>query len=553
MIGACWRALGVDPAAHALLHRTFWDLSRRGGSALVAKRGDARKSTMTAVYVTYASLGLLSGLTVLFGGARDAIATQVCGTALVLLAVAVVADFASVVVAPGDDEVLFHLPISSRTYLAARMTVAARHTMQMALAFAAGPSIIAGFTFRDPVFAATLTLAVVLSGWFALLLSFVIYRAALRWFGGERLRTTLAYLPGIISLVASLGPQLLINSSRAPGVPISAWKPLGDWALLFPPAWFAALPSLASGALSGPLVIRGVFALASLPLGLAILLRALGGSFLADLIRLVGAKDGGPVSAKAAMRPLAPGRGARRLLGIDSDEARAGYLLAVGAFRSRESKSRTFPLLLLPIAMVSIGLFRRSAPSVVSPIFGVFFLGASAGSLLAILPFHEHRDAGWIHEALPIRRYGDYYLGVVEALLFRLVGPWMAAVVAIAIVMDPTRPGIGLVLHALTGSMLAVPAYAASEDDPPFSRTFSPGDQKGRVMIYVLNMVGLCVIAGIGLALRTLAPWALPLSAMAFLLVFVVWMRAIRNRLNRHPPDFLRAARWSPSPTSSRP
>ena len=139
MIGFVARALGVDPVAHRLLHKTFWDLSRRGGSALIAKRGDVRKSSMTAVYFTYGGLGLLSGMGAFFGTPRDGVATQVCGTALVLLAIAIVADFASVVIAPGDDEVLFHLPISSRTYLAARITVAALHTLQMALAFGAGP------------------------------------------------------------------------------------------------------------------------------------------------------------------------------------------------------------------------------------------------------------------------------------------------------------------------------------------------------------------------------------------------------------------------------
>ncbi len=296
MIGAALRVLGVDPEAHALLHKTFWDLSRRGGSSIVARRGDARKSTMTAVYITYGALGLLSGLGAMFGGDRDVVATQVCGTALVLLAIAVVADFASVVVAPGDDEVLFHLPISSRTYLAARLTVAARHTAQMALAFAVAPALVAGFAFHDAPFAAALVVSVVLAGWFALLLSFVIYRAALRWLGGERLRTSLAYLPGIISLVASLAPQFLMKPAVDPGARVATWRPLGDWAVFFPPAWFSALPTLSTGAFSTTLWMRAALAILSLPIGLAILLKALGGSFLADLIQLVGAKDGGAVS-----------------------------------------------------------------------------------------------------------------------------------------------------------------------------------------------------------------------------------------------------------------
>jgi hypothetical protein len=122
----------------------------------------------------------------------------------------------------------------------------------------------------------------------------------------------------------------------------------------------------------------------------------------------------------------------------------------------------------------------------------------------------------------------------------------MAAVVALAIAMDPSPAGIGMVLHALTGSMLAVPAYASAEDDPPFSRMFVPGDQKGRVAIYLLNMLGLVVVAAVGVALRTFAPSLLPVSAAVFLLGFVLWMHAIRLRLNRRPPAFLWPATWRP-------
>ncbi len=194
------------------------------------------------------------------------------------------------------------------------------------------------------------------------------------------------------------------------------------------------------------------------------------------------------------------------------------------------------------MAMVALGLF-RTGPSILSgPLFGIYFLGASAGSLLSIVPFHEHREAGWLHAALPIRRYGDYYFGVVAALMFRLVGPWMVTILIVAIALDPTAVGIGLVLHAATGSLLAIPAYAMIEDDPPFSRMFVPGDQKGRVVVYLFNMLGLIVLATLGILLRRYEPMGLAATPVLFVIGFLVWMRAIRRRLNRHPPDFLCAA-----------
>lgn len=543
MIGFVARALGVDPEAHRLLHRTFWDLSRRGGSALVARRQDTRPASMTAVYVTYGAFGLMTSASALFGLGGDAYATQVCSTALVLLAIAVVADFASVVVAPGDDEILFHLPISSRTYLAARATVAAAHTARMALAFGAAPTVVAAVVTRDPLYAGTLLAALVLTGWFALLLSFVLYRVALRLLGGERLRTTLAYLPGLISLLATLGPQLLLPRTVPSAQGAAATDVLGPWTLYAPPAWFSALPTLATGAASPLLVARAALGLLALPVGALLLLRALGGSFLSELIALVGAKDAGPVAARAAARPLPPGRATRLLLGLGSPEAEAGYLLAVGASRSREVRARTFAFLLMPLAFAVLGLVRRTGSGFAGPLTGLFFVGASAGTLVAFLPYHEHRDAGWIHEALPFRRYGAYYLGVVAALLWRQLGPWLALILALALVHDPTPSGIGFAFHAATGSLLGVPLYLANEDDPPYSRAFVSGEQGGRIGLYLLNLLAVLALAASGWVLARFAPIGLAVSSPAFLATFVLWTRAIGRRLDAHPPAFLHAAR----------
>ena len=540
MIGFVARALGVDPEAHRVLHVTFAELARRGGSALVARKQDTRPASMTAVYVTYGAFGLMTCAGAAMGARGDAFATQVCSTALVLLAIAVVADFASVVIAPGDDEILFHLPLASRTYLAARATVAGAHTARMALAFGAAPTVVAALLTRDPLYAGALLVALVLTGWFALLLSFVLYRVALRLLGGDRLRTTLAYLPGFISLLATLGPQFLVPRTAADG-PVR--DVLGAWTLYAPPAWFSALPTLASGTTSPLLLGRAALALASLPIGAFLLLRALGGSFLAELIALVGAKDGRPASARAARRPLAPGRATRLLLGLRTPEAEAGYLLAVGASRSREVKARTFAFLLMPLAFAVLGFVRRTGPGFAGPLAGLFFVGAAAGTLVAFLPYHEHRDAGWLHEALPFRRYGAYYMGVVSAVLWRQLGPWLAIILGLAIVHDPTPTGVGFALHAATGSLLGVPLYLAREDDPPFSRAFVSGEQGGRIGLYLVNLAGIAFLGVSGWLLARFAPIGLAFTSPVFLATFVAWTRAIGRRLDAFPPAFLYAAK----------
>ena len=124
-------------------------------------------------------------------------------------------------------------------------------------------------------------------------------------------------------------------------------------------------------------------------------------------------------------------------------------------------------------------------------------------------------------------------------LLFRLVAPWMALLLGVAIALNPSPVGIGLALQAATGALLTVPVYAQSEDDPPFSRAFVPGDQSGRVGVYLLNMLGLIGVAVVGLILQHFAPIGLWFTPPIFVGTLFLWMRAIGRRLDRWPPHFL--------------
>jgi hypothetical protein len=545
--GALARVFGVDPRTFGVLHRAFWTLSRRASSGLVQGREPGKEKPVSAglwVYAVFGAFAAIVGVVATHGGPREAYGAIALGMTLVLVGLAVVADFAAVVVAPGDDEILFHLPLSSRTYLAARLSVAARHTALLSLAYAAAPALVGAVAWRNALYAPVLLAAAVWTGLFALLLSFLAYRVALRLLGGERMRTLLAYVPGVFSLAMAFLPQFLPARVDRAGEAVSGTLDAYGWAL--PPAWFSATAEAALGAFDGGTLLRAALGLAVVPLGALVLVVALGRGFLDDLQRLVSAKDAGPSRAPAAPRPLPPGRLARAVFRLRGAEERAGWLLYAGAMRSRASRARMFPMLVIPFVFVAMGLVREGGAAPMSAM-GLYLAASAAGSLVAFLPYHEHKDGAWLLEAAPPGRYGRLYLGILSAMLARHALPPVLALAAIVSVLDPTPATIGGSLHAATGALLSTALVASmSRPEVPFSRGFQVGEQGSKTSIMFVNFALLGVLGGVHALVAVVFPWAFLATVPLVVWLSVLWLRSVADRLDAHPPQELRPARsWA--------
>ncbi|MEA1971868.1 MAG: hypothetical protein U9N34_01020, partial [Candidatus Cloacimonadota bacterium] len=77
-----------------------------------------------------------------------------------------------------------------------------------------------------------------------LLISFtaILFGILLKYFSGERLKDFTNYLQIVVSLIMFIGYQLIVRNVDK--LVIFFENGISNWFLLFPPAWFAALPSL---------------------------------------------------------------------------------------------------------------------------------------------------------------------------------------------------------------------------------------------------------------------------------------------------------------------
>lgn len=547
MIAGVLEAFGVDPRTFGVLHKAFWALSRREASGLIQGRDATKAPGVGAGLWMYVLLGGLTSFAALSGGPRDLYGTGILGMTLVMTALAVVADFAAVVVAPGDDEILFHLPLSSRTYLAARLTVAARHAGLIAIAFAALPSIAGGLRWGNPLYAAGLLAAAVWTGWFALILGFLVYRIALATLGGERTRTLLAYVPGVLSLLFAFGPQFL-SAARPSGLDREAVEAAFDRsAPWIPSAWFSAIVEACLGDFSPRMLSRAGIGAAAVPLGAWILVGALGRGFLADLQRLVSGKDEGRARATRRSTRPAPSTLSQALFGGRSAEARAAWLLYRGAMRSRASRARIFPMLVMPVVLATLGALRAGpwgAGGTTMVFLALYLVAASGLGLAAFLPYHENRDAAWLLEAAPLERYGTFYVGVLRAMLACHVLPLFVALSAFLIAIEPRPETVGAILLPASAGLLSTALAAwAWGDRVPFSRAFSPGEQGAGFAIGLMNVVLVGVVGGLHAVVSAFFPWAFLVTAPAIGGIALLWLRATAARLDRFPPLALRPTR----------
>lgn len=518
-------------SGYRALVKLFWTLSMREPPGYLARQGGAktmRRATGWWIYLLY-GLILLPGA--ILGMEPGVFSFYVNAAAFLLVGMAIAADFASVIVAPGEDEILFHLPLRSRAYLAARFTVALLHTLILAAFFALPPVLWGLFRYGGPLYALVLAVSVLMTAAFSLVLTFVFYGVALRVLGARRLSDLLAWLPPLIGLLFAFAPQVLVRATGS--VRVGALPE--DVLLVLPPGWFAAFPDAVLGSRGSPVLLRGLVGIVALLVALVVLVGGLGRGLLTDLQRLLSRGEGsGPATSAERAGRLAPGRWAAAALKLTDPDAQAGYLLASGALRLREVRVRMASSLLMPFLMlVLVGTHDRVAWYTA---FAALLLGMQAGTLLTLAVHHEHHAASWFYGALPIRRYGRFVAGVIGALAVRYVLPAFLLLLALGffVTHDPWTPV--LMAYGLLAGLLGLPIVARRLRHPPFSQPLGPGLHKGMLLTLLLSLLVNVFVLGIGVALAWISNVALVGAAFLLALLFLTLVGSAVARLDREPP-----------------
>jgi len=301
-----------------------------------------------------------------------------------LVATSILTHHSGTLVSTTDYAILGPRPVSSRTFLAIRLTNILFH-MMVVTTLMAYPAI-AAFTFAHGVSllrGAAATLAIYGCATATTVTLVAVYGAVLHTIGAERVQRVLGYSQIAIGVVA-YGGFFIIADSSIRSVVVSATLPRSFWLTLLPPAWYASYLEIATGVGDASTWLRAALSVAAIG-GLLIALGGrLGMEYAERLSTLAITKP--PTRLRLAATPLPR---------FSAHELRVVALLISAHFR-RDLRVRMSILAVVPLMLLYAYLGFRGEAAAVEFIVLMF-----PAVIMQGLSVSESHRAAWMYLAAP--------------------------------------------------------------------------------------------------------------------------------------------------------
>jgi hypothetical protein len=496
------RRLGIDPDAFGLLLRFQLRRDFQGSGAKAAEDSAPDDSPLIVNVAHNLALSLLVAYFAYVNFEPFGFAFLQMLILMAAVAMSLVAEFGVALVDPDDHPLLSPLPISTRTYFAARAVNALFYVGVVATSWSLPGAILAGFLHGGSVAAGLRhLLAALLAGLSSAAFVVLGYGLLSRAVAARQVHEVILKLQVLFSIAVFLG--LLYGPALLPGVEGFVPFSRSAWALAVPPAWFGAL------AAGGPAPLAAVALLT--PLVVAVVLLRLSIGYAAALRSHASARRPGEREVRGAGRLAA----LFRRVFVRRDERAAFDLTAILMARERPFRLRSYPLLGFPIALVVLALTTRSPHDrLVWLMLLMYAPNLYFPAVVSLLPHTANPEAAWIWRTSPVEARGAAVLGAQKAFLLRFVLPLYALVAVFAVWLWDPVAGLGNAAAAGLVACLFTAFDFMRLPDLPFtlapSRTFSQLDTSrfmGRVLLLaVISSAQFFLVAANPILLAAILP-----------------------------------------------
>jgi hypothetical protein len=507
-----YKALGIDVAKlkSILTYKLIMDDRQPFGLGNWQQRQSGQpvsNATWLAIGM-YTLMGLLFMAIFFFGDAALLQFTIFFGVFLVMVTLAIVVDFARVLIDVRDNFILLPKPLQDRTLLASRILHITIHISKMVVPLSLPSLIVIGFL-HGIIGLLAFMFALVLAVVFALLLINVTYLAILTFSKPEKFKHAISYLQIGLTIAIMGGYQIvprLISESFLNKLDLKGWV----WSNAIPSFWFASLWQwLVQPEWNKNILIGSILAIVMPLIGLFLVIRIFAPAFNQKLSLIAGSGETKVTVTKSGSIK----RGFGELIGekiTQPGPERMGFDFCWKMMlRSREFKMMVYPgigyiIVLLAVFIVQRGEFTLEQFALNSP--GNTFLKLAIlyfPSLLllsAITTFHLTPlwKASWIYELSTTPKPGKIISGATKAVMvqFMFVPSILLGFFGFAINGLFFLPVLllALSLQVMLGYILQI-SYGAYL---PFSQPFngSGGDAasiaKGFMALFVIGLLGFC-------------------------------------------------------------
>ena len=507
---------GMDARQLKTLVGVYLKQDLRGGKAFMqfgAREYVRSNLALLGIVGMYLFFGFILG-TVVFTAELDVFhySAFILTFTIFIVALAIVSESGNVIFNETESEILGHLPISPRTYFAAKVLNLFLFTLLLAASANLFPAIAGVWAIgSSPLFIFAHALSASLIALFATAIVVTSYGLLMRYASKERFDNIVTYSQVTLVLFFMLGFQIL---PRVLGTDNISFAPGFHWYyLLYPPAWFSGITLLLIGSFEPSSFLFASLAILSLVAvgGVALRKVATGySSFVSQLAYREGEPK--PERKEDVKRAASPSvvRGFLQILKavfLSTPAERAVFeLVSIYLRRNREIKIRLYPSLAYFIFFPLLAIFTEGLPDpfINHSLGGYSLMGAVMicfVSLTAVegLIFSEHFPAAYIYRVAPIRNLGDIHSGFRKAIMLWVTLPGFAVLITLYSILWRNPLHAILVLAPwiiMTPAVLMLPFLL--REGLPLSRKYQKGQQTARnLSIFILSMVALSFVAGI--------------------------------------------------------
>ncbi|HJQ25631.1 MAG TPA: hypothetical protein VKA60_17045 [Blastocatellia bacterium] len=514
----------VDGRQLATLVGVYLKQDLRGGRAFMqfsAREYVRGNAALLALLGMYIFTGLMMGGMAFFSDIDALHFSIIIHTfTLFIVALAILAESGNVIFNEREADILGHLPISSRTYFAAKLLNLFLFTGLLAAAANLFPAIFGIWAVgANFLFLPAHALSALLDALLATALIVTCYGVLMRLVGRERFDSIIAYSQIILVLVFMFGFQILPRVMDINFMQLA--RGYRWYYLLYPPAWFAGLTLVLMGkvqAYAVGLAAVGVTVLVALG---HLAIRKVGTDYSSFVVRLSygdGAIRQRPVEPTVTARE--PGRGlAERLKSawLARPAERAAFeLVATYLRRNREVKVRLYPSLAYFVFVPLLAVFSEGLPDpfVVRSVQAYSLMGALmicyvALTAVEVLRFSEHHEAAYIFRVAPVARLGDLHSGFRKAVMVWVSLPGFAVLFTLYSVLwrSPLHAALLLAPWVIITPAVLMLGFLFRET-LPLARKYQKGQQTSRnLFLFLFCFVVLSLFGGLqAMAIRGRVP-----------------------------------------------
>lgn len=452
------------------------------------------------------------------------------GVLMFIVMTSLISDFSSVLLDIRDRNILATKPVNHRTLTMAKTMHVCIYLIMLTGAIAVVP-LITGLIRHGILFFLIFAVELIFMDLLVVALTALVYLTVLKFFDGEKLKDIINYVQIGLTIVMTIGYQLLIRMFNLIDFHVT-FQP--KWYQLYIiPAWFAApFESLLHRNGEPILTVFSLFGIAVPLLAFIIYIRLM--PSMERHLQKLADPGGRPVRGKGRLL-----QGLSRIFCSGSQE-RGFFRLAWSLMgNERDFKLKVYPILGFSIIFPFLFLFTSGFDDGLKGLQGspkylfIYFSGAMISTIIMMLQYSNKYKASWIYKTLPISDYEEVHRGALIAAIVRLILPLFLVQSVIfsfifgsGIILDLVTAGLSLLLYTVI-------CYAFLHRNLPFSQPFDAIQNEGlRVLPLILLLGGFGVLHFV----MTFINYGVYAYTMVLILLnFLVWHpnRKIFKRLTR--------------------